>query len=94
MSRKTVLKQAAKYVKGAPRLHQLLQEEEEREHSDIPEVRHVDNMAALYSMDAATPTDYERPVHVDSKSGQVIPDNPLFDAAESAALDRELAEKE
>src|SRR6266851_4862236 len=40
MCRKTVLKRAAKYIKGAPQLHAMLEEDEARERSDIPETRH------------------------------------------------------
>jgi recombination protein RecT len=95
MAKKTVLKRASKMIKGAPKLHQMLQEDDKRLSQDIPEARHQDNMAALYSMEPWTPTDHATPIVVDSKTGQILDDgNPLFDLDASAALDRELATQE
>ena len=64
-------------IKGAPKLHQMLQEDDKRLSQDIPEARHQDNMAALYSMEPWTPTDHATPIVVDSKTGQILDDgNP------------------
>lgn len=98
MAKKTVLRRASKYVKGAPRLQQLLQEAEARERLDIPEARHQDNMAALYNMGTDTPTD-PKPARslVHQKTAGFTSqeeDNPLFDMEESARIDREEAAKE
>jgi len=94
MAKKTVLKRAAKYVKGAPHLQQLLEEAEARERTDIPEARQLDNMAALYNMDPGTPTDPDR-VRASRQTGEIVDiDQMPFDILASHALDQELAEKE
>lgn len=92
MCRKTVLKRAAKYVKGAPRLQELIVEDEARELTDIPLARHQDNMAALYGMETTTPTDYAR-VKVDKVTGEVVEGELPFDLDASHALDIELAKQ-
>jgi len=94
MAKKTVLKRAAKYVKGAPHLQQLLEEAEARERTDIPEARQLDNMAALYNMDPGTPTDPAR-VRASRQTGEIVDiDQMPFDILASHALDAELAERE
>ncbi len=95
MCRKTVLKRAAKMIKGAPQLHAMLQEDEARERTDIPEARNQDNMAALYNMDTGTPTDPDR-VRASRKTGEIVEDQERmpFDQDASNALDAELAERE
>ncbi len=93
MCRKTVLKRAAKYIKGAPQLHAMLADDDVRERTDIPEARHQDNLAALYGMDAGTPTDPER-LRASRQTGEIEGDQMPFDLEASEALDREMAEKE
>lgn len=93
MAKKTVLKRAAKMIKGAPQLHAMLDDDDTRERSDIPEARHADNMDALYPMDTGTPTDADR-LRASRQTGEVFDDQMPFDIDKSGELDRELAEKD
>lgn len=59
MSRKTALKAVAKYVHLTQQQEQMLQEDDERELTDIPPERHRDNVEALFgppNPGASTPT--------------------------------------
>jgi recombination protein RecT len=48
MARKTCLKRVAKYVKLTPQLQEMLAEEDDREHDDIPLARHRQNIVDLF----------------------------------------------
>lgn len=58
MSRKTALKAVAKYVQLTQQQKQMLEEDDERELTDIPAERHADNIDALFGpgSSGSTPT--------------------------------------
>jgi recombination protein RecT len=103
MARKTVLKRVMKYVRLTPEHTAMLDDDDERERSDIPPERHQQNIIDLFGPQAGPPSPPPAP-QAHPVTGEVVDDDAptsdlvdappedgdLFDAEQSAALDREL----